>query len=88
MIFILYNYIKLLCNIGYIYYYEVDIHNNTKWIDRLYNNIQDCGSMAIKCVQWILPRYQLYNKKSKLSKGRPTGAGYISAERFALVHRS
>ena len=68
MIFILYNYIKLLCNIGYIYYYKVDIHNDTKWIDRLYNNIQDCGSMAIKCVQWILPRYQLSNKKSKLSK--------------------
>lgn len=68
MIFILYNYIKLLCNIGYIYYYEVDIHNDTKWIDRLYNNIQECGSMSIKCVQWILPRYQLYNKKSKLSK--------------------
>ena len=60
-----YNYIKLLYHIRYIYN-NIDINNDLYWIDILKNDIERCGSMAIKCVQWILPRYELSNPKSKV----------------------
>lgn len=52
---ILYNYSKLLINTSYIYYNNIDIKNDEKWIDILYENIENSGSISIKFVQWILP---------------------------------
>ena len=54
-----YNYIKLLYHIRYIYSNSIDINKDIYWIDILKDDINNCGCMAIKCIQWILPRYEL-----------------------------
>tara|TARA_B100000902_G_C27289949_1_gene906547 strand:+ start:991 stop:2241 length:1251 start_codon:yes stop_codon:yes gene_type:complete len=58
----------LLYNIRYVSKNNINIDNDDKWIDIFIENIENCGSMAIKCVQWVLPRYQLTHSNSKLAK--------------------
>ena len=58
-IYKIYSYTRLLYNIRYISNNEINIDNDDIWIDLFVENIENCGSMAIKCVQWVLPRYQL-----------------------------
>ena len=68
IIYCLCNYLSLLINIGYIYTSKIDINSNEYWIKKLKNNIETCGCMSIKCIQWILPRYQSLYPDTKLSK--------------------
>lgn len=56
---ILYNYFKLFTILGYTKYYNIDIRNNISYIKSLKNTIDGCGFMIIKCVQWLLPAYDL-----------------------------
>tara|TARA_Y100000593_G_scaffold52252_1_gene98145 strand:- start:52 stop:1341 length:1290 start_codon:yes stop_codon:yes gene_type:complete len=67
-IYKIYSYTRLLYNIRYISNHEINIDNDDNWIDLFVENIENCGSMAIKCVQWVLPRYQLTHSNSKLAK--------------------
>ena len=68
ILYCLYNYLGLFINVGYIYVLKIDINSNEYWINKLKNNIESCGCMSIKCIQWILPRYQLLYPDTKLSK--------------------
>ena len=67
-IYKVYSYTRLLYNIRYVSNHNIDIDNDDNWIDVFVENIENCGSMAIKCVQWVLPRYQLTHSNSKLAK--------------------
>lgn len=63
---IIYNYIKLSYNILSIYYFKNDILNNKNSINNLIKNIENCGCMAIKITQWILPRLELIHNNNIL----------------------
>ena len=63
---IVYNYTKLVSYLGYINICKIDIKNNDIWIDKLKNNIDNCGFMMIKCIQWILPSYNILYPETKL----------------------
>ena len=67
-IYKIYSYTRLLYNIRYVSKNNINIHNDDNWIDLFIENIENCGSMAIKCIQWILPQYQLTYLNSKLAK--------------------
>ena len=56
---ILYNYLKLFTILSYTKYYNIDIKNDISYIKSLKNSIDGCGFMMIKCVQWLLPAYDL-----------------------------
>ena len=62
------NYFKLSVNLLYIYYKNIDIKNNEYWVDKLKNNIENCGCMMIKCIQWILPKLQLIHGNTEISE--------------------
>ena len=64
----LYYHIKLSLYIGYIYYRDIDINRNEKWIDTIKKCIEDCGPIIIKCVQWGLPRYETIHSKTRLTE--------------------
>ena len=61
---IVYSYFKLLYYVRQTDYKTVQ--KNEELVDFFVNTIENCGSMAIKCVQWILPRFQLSNPNSIL----------------------
>ena len=63
---IIYNYCKCISYLGYIYTFRIDIQNNDIWIMRLKNTINESGFMMIKCIQWILPSYNLLYPDTKL----------------------
>jgi len=65
---ITYNYARLGFNLLYIYYKDIDIKNNDYWVNKLTNNIENCGCMMIKCIQWILPKLQLIHGTTNISK--------------------
>ena len=62
------NYLKLSINLLYIYYKNIDIKNNEYWVDKLKDNIENCGCMMIKCIQWILPKLQLIHGTTDISE--------------------
>ena len=55
-----YGYINLIYYITKIYYFKIDINNNPELIYNLKKNINYSGSMCIKSIQWLLPRYKLF----------------------------
>lgn len=63
---VIYNYIKLTYYAGYINLYKIDIKNDDVWLNKLTNTINKCGFMMIKCVQWLLPSYNLLYPDTKL----------------------
>lgn len=63
---IVYSYFKLLYYVRQTDYKTVQ--KNEELVDFFVNTIENCGSMAIKCVQWILPRFQLSNPNSIIAK--------------------
>ena len=67
-IYKMYSYTRLLYNVRYISKNNISINNDDTLIDLFIEIIENCGSMAIKCVQWVLPRYQLTHSNSKLAK--------------------
>ena len=64
----LYYHIKLSIYIGYIYYRNIDISNDEKWIDTIKTCIEDCGPIVTKCVQWGLPRYEMIHSKTRFTQ--------------------
>ena len=67
-IYKMFSYTRLLYNVRYISKNKININNDDTLIDLFIETIENCGSMAIKCVQWVLPRYQLTHSNSKLGK--------------------
>jgi predicted unusual protein kinase regulating ubiquinone biosynthesis (AarF/ABC1/UbiB family) len=63
---IVYSYIKLLYYVRQTDYKIVE--HDEDLADFFVNTIENCGSMAIKCIQWILPRFQLSNPNSIIAK--------------------
>ena len=64
----LYYHIKLSIYIGYIYYRNIDVNNDEKWIDTVKTCIEDCGPIVTKCVQWGLPRYEMIHSKTRFTE--------------------
>ena len=64
----LYYHLKLSLYIGYIYYRDIDINRNEKWINTIKKSIEDCGPIITKCVQWGLPRYETIHSKTRLTE--------------------
>jgi len=63
---IVYNYSKLIFNLGYIKLFKIDIRNDISRLNKLKSNIDNCGFMMIKCIQWLLPSYNLIYPGTKL----------------------
>lgn len=63
---VLYNYFKLFYSLSYIYYYDINILNNEKWINNLKINIENCGCIAIKFIQIFLPKLSIIHPNTKL----------------------
>ena len=55
----IYGYINLFYYITKIYYFEINIINDSNLINNLKRNINYSGSVCIKAIQWLLPRYKL-----------------------------
>jgi len=49
-----------------MYTFGIDIKNDDIWIHRLKKVIDNSGFMMIKCIQWILPSYNLLYPDTKL----------------------
>ena len=67
MLKIIYNYTKLIYNLGYINLFRIDIKNDEKRLNKLKKIINNCGFMMIKSVQWLLPSYNLLYPETKLN---------------------
>ena len=63
---IIYNYCKCISTLGYVYIRKIDIKNDDLWIQRFKTTIDKSGFMMIKCIQWILPSYNLLYPDTKL----------------------
>ena len=63
---IIYNYSKLIFDLGYINLFKIDIKNDEYSLNKLKSNIDNCGFMMIKCIQWLLPSYNLIYPNTKL----------------------
>jgi len=63
---IIYNYSKLIFDLGYINLFKIDIKNDEYSLNKLKSNIDNCGFMMIKCIQWLLPSYNLIYPGTKL----------------------
>lgn len=65
---IIYNYINLLTNLFYVFYYSIDINEDIKLLNNIKNNIDNIGGIGIKCVQWFMPYYKLLNPCNNVTK--------------------